>query len=80
MQTTMCRITSDGPYLHVVLPDVLPPDWDALSRDIEPELDEGVTHVTFVLGHAAGVQPDDPHLLHLVDSLRASKVRAVVLH
>lgn len=80
MQTTMCRIISDGPYLHVVLPDVLPPDWDALSRDLEPELEEGVTRVTFVLGHAAGVEPDDPHLLDLVDSLRAADVEAVVLH
>jgi hypothetical protein len=34
-------ITSDGPYLHVLLRDVLPPDWEALRHDLEPEIEEG---------------------------------------
>ena len=29
------ELTQDGPYLKVVLSDVLPPDWDALRRDVE---------------------------------------------
>jgi hypothetical protein len=71
-------IRTDGPYLHVQLPDVIPPDWDALRHELEPEIDEGVTRVTFVLGQHAGVKPDDQELLALVGSLRTTGVRAVV--
>ena len=77
---TNSRITTDGPYLHVLLPDVLPPDWETLRRDLDPEIDEGVTHITFALGRAAGVGPGDPELLELVGSLRASGVESAVLH
>lgn len=41
----LCR---NGPYLRVILPDVLPPDWTALDRDLELELDEGVERATVV--------------------------------
>jgi hypothetical protein len=77
---TTSRITTDGPYLHVLLQDVLPPDWEALRRDLEPEIDEGVTHITFALGRAAGIAPDDPHLVELVGSLRTCGVESDVLH
>ena len=33
------ELMQDGPYLQVVLPDVLPPDWDALRRDVESAID-----------------------------------------
>ena len=75
---TTSTLTTDGPYLHVLLPDVLPPDWQDLRHELEPELDEGVTHVTFVLGRCAGVEPDDEELRALVGSLRATGVEAVV--
>ena len=74
------RITADGPYLHVLLPDVLPPDWEALRKDLEPEIEEGARHVTFVLGRCTGVQPSDPNLIDLVASLRSTGLDAVVLH
>ena len=76
---TNSRITTDGPYLHVLLPDAVPPDWEALRRDLDPEIDEGVTHITFAMGRAAGIAPDDPELLELVGSLRTSGVESVVL-
>jgi hypothetical protein len=31
------RIRYDGPYLHVDLPDAVPPDWDAVRRDLDPD-------------------------------------------
>jgi hypothetical protein len=77
---TNSQITTDGPYLHVLMPDVVPPDWESLRRELDPEIDEGVTHITFALGRAAGVGPDDEHLLELVGSLRSSGVESVVLH
>ncbi len=72
-------ITSDGPYLHVLLRDVVPPDWGALRRELAPEIEEGATHVTFALARSAILTPRDPHLLELVDSLQEAGVEAVVL-
>lgn len=73
------EITCDGPYLRVHLPDVLPPDWETLRRELEVELEEGATRVTFVVGRSAGVTSDDPSLLDLVGSLRSSGVDAAVV-
>ena len=76
---TTSRITSDGPYLHVLLKDVLPPDWQALRRELEPEIDEGATHITIALARTTQVTPHDRGLLELVDSLHATGIRTVVL-
>ena len=73
------EISCDGPYLRVFLPDVLP-DWEALRLELEPELDEGASRVTFIVGRCAGITCDDPSLLDLVGSLQASGVDAVVVH
>jgi hypothetical protein len=53
------EILCDGPYLRVVLPDVLPPDWEALRRDLEPEIEEGVRHLTLVVGEPCRDEGDD---------------------
>jgi hypothetical protein len=79
MQTTSTRITSDGPYLHVLLRDVLPPDWEALRRDLEPEIEEGATHVTFALARSTAVTPHDQGLVKLVESLHGSGIQTIVL-
>jgi hypothetical protein len=43
------ELLRNGPYLRVTLPDVLPPDWDALENDLDLELDEGVVlHATIL--------------------------------
>ena len=76
---TTSSITSDGPYLHVLLRDLVPPDWEALRRELEPEIEEGATLVTFALARTAAVTPRDPHLLELVDSLQGAGVETVVL-
>jgi hypothetical protein len=34
--------------LRVILPDLLPPDWDALETDLDFELEEHVDQVTVV--------------------------------
>ncbi len=36
------ELLRNGPYLRIMLPEVLPPDWDALESDLDLELDEGV--------------------------------------
>jgi len=74
------EISCDGPYVHVFLPDVLPPDWEALRRELEPELEEGASRVTLIVGRSAGIQSNDPSLLDLVGSLRSSGVDALVAH
>ena len=74
------EISTDGPYLHVYLPDIAPPDWEALRRELEPELEEGASRVTLVIGQCAGIGVDDLALLDLVGSLRSSGVLAVVAH
>lgn len=55
----------DGPYPRVLLPDVLLPDWDTIGRDLELELEAGVTHVTLVMGECSGCSSDDPGLAGL---------------
>jgi hypothetical protein len=74
------EISTDGPYLHVFLPDVVPTDWEALRRELEPELEEGASRVTVVVGRCTGIGVDDPSLLDLVGSLRSSGVQTVVVH
>jgi hypothetical protein len=74
------EISCDGPYVHVFLPDVVPPNWEALRRELEPELDEGASRVTLVIGRCSGIGCDDPSLLDLVGSLQSSGVDAVVAH
>jgi len=46
------EVKRDGPYLRVVIPEVLPPDWDALHRDLACELEEGgIERVSIVTPH-----------------------------
>ena len=70
---------SDGPYVRVLLPDVLPPDWEALRRDLEPEIAEGATRVLLIAGECAGFSPADPGLAALVGSLRDQGIEAIVV-
>ena len=74
------EITAIGPYVRVTLPDVLPPNWEELRRDLEPELDEGASLVTFVLGPCCGVDRDDPSLLDFLKTLRSVGVVAGVVN
>ena len=48
------EITHDGPYLRVVLPEVVPPDWEAVRRNVRFEIDEPVTRATVVAPHPRG--------------------------
>lgn len=46
------EVKRNGPYLRVVIPEVMPPDWEALRRDLVGELEEGgVTRVSIVTPH-----------------------------
>ena len=74
------EISRDGPYCRVLLPDVLPTDWEALRRDLESEIEEGASRVTLIASRPAGSLIDDPQLIELVGSLRSSGLDAVVLH
>ena len=74
------EITAIGPNVRVALPDVLPPNWEELRRDLEPELDEGASLITFVLGPCCGVDRDDPSLLEFLKTLRSAGVVAGVVH
>lgn len=57
------ELRRNGPYLRVILPDVLPPDWTSLTRDLELDLDEGVEHATLVTPH---IDTADGHLDRLL--------------
>ena len=49
----------DGPYLHVDLPDVLPPDWEGIRRELD--LDCGVERA-FVVAPASMPSEDESEL------------------
>jgi DNA-binding LacI/PurR family transcriptional regulator len=72
------ELMQDGPYLQVVLPDVVPPDWDALRRDVEFAIDEGATRVTVIASDRVGVETDDDRLEAMLDTLRDEGVEVVV--
>jgi hypothetical protein len=59
----------NGPYLRVILPDVLPPDWTALAHDLELELDEGVESATLVTPHIDVAGGDLDRILQLSSML-----------
>src|SRR4051812_17329603 len=63
METTTV-ITYDGPYLHVLLRDVLPPDWEDVRRELEREIE---------CGAAEGNHRDRAFLRCLTDGPRSSR-------
>jgi hypothetical protein len=73
------ELMQDGPYLQVVLPDVLPPDWDALRREVESAIDDGATRVTVIASDRVGLEPDDYRLEAMVDWLKDEGLEVVVL-
>ena len=76
---TSTDITYDGPYLHVLLRDVLPPDWDALRRELEREIECGARKVTIAIARSSDVSPRNPDLLDLRDRLQAIGVPTTIL-
>lgn len=73
------EISRDGPYIRVLLPDVLPPDWEAIRRELKQELDEGASRVLFVLGECPDFTPQDTALVQLVSWLVGEGVDAVAI-
>jgi hypothetical protein len=63
------ELRRNGPYLRVILPDVLPPDWTVLARDLELELDEGVESATLVTPHIDVAGGDLDRILQLSSML-----------
>jgi hypothetical protein len=76
---TSTVITYDGPYLHVLLRDVLPPDWDEVRRELESEIECGARKVTIAIARSCDVSPWDPDLLELRDRLQAIGVPTAIL-
>ena len=63
------ELRRNGPYLRVILPDVLPPDWSPLARDLEIELDEGVESATLVTPQIDVASGDLDRILQLSSML-----------
>jgi hypothetical protein len=73
------ELTRDGPYVRVVLPDVLPPDWDALEHEIAVEVDDGANRIMVMAGDAGTLDTHRDRLDVLVGALAAEGVDAVVV-
>jgi len=73
------EITRDGPYLRVVLPDVVPPDWDAIEGEIAAEVDEGATRIMVVAGDRGSLDTHGDRLDTLVEELETQGLTAVVV-
>jgi hypothetical protein len=76
---TTTLITSDGPYVHALLRDVLPPDWEALRRELEREIEDGAQQVTIALSRASGISPTDEHLLDIRDRLERAGIATTII-
>jgi hypothetical protein len=73
------ELTRDGPYVRVVLPDVLPPDWDALEREIGDEVEDGATRVMLMAGDEGTLDTHGERLDAIVAVLARAGVDAVVV-
>jgi thiosulfate dehydrogenase (quinone) large subunit len=73
------ELLRDGPYLRVVLPDVLPPDWRTLRREVGTEIDDGADRVVLVASDGVGSGSDGARLDEMVASLRNEGVDAFVV-
>jgi hypothetical protein len=73
------ELTRDGPYVRVVLPDVLPPDWDALDREIGEEIDDGATRVMLMAVDAGTLDTHTKRLTELLRKLGDVGVDAIVV-
>jgi hypothetical protein len=76
---TSTVITYDGPYLRVLLKDVLPPDWNDVRRELEREIECGARKVTIAIARSCDVSPRDPDLLDVRDRLQAIGVPTTIL-
>jgi hypothetical protein len=73
------ELTRDGPYLRVVLPDVLPPDWDTLEGEIDEEVEDGAARVMVMAGDAGTLDTHRDRLGAIVDDLARRGVDLVVV-
>jgi hypothetical protein len=62
-----------------VLPDVLPPDWDALERELAEEIEDGATRIMLMAGDAGTLDTHGERLTMLVSELEAEGVAALVV-
>ena len=73
------ELTCDGPYVRVVLPDVLPPDWDALEREIDEEVEDGARKVMLMAADERTLDTHGERLSALVSGLQAQGIDIVVV-
>jgi hypothetical protein len=71
------EVTHDGPYLRIVLPDVVPPDWEALRRTVDFECGEPVARATIVAPRIRRSAGDEP-LRGLIRQLQRAGATVVV--
>jgi len=73
------QLLRNGPYLRVVVPDVMPPDWGALRKDVLEELEEGgVDRVSIVTPHFFYDRADRESLMELFYDLYREGVAACI--
>jgi thiosulfate dehydrogenase (quinone) large subunit len=73
------ELLRDGPYLRVLLSDVLPPDWNTLRREVDAEIEEGASRVVMIATDCAGFGSDGAQLEDMVASLRGEGLDTLVV-
>jgi methylmalonyl-CoA mutase cobalamin-binding subunit len=63
----------------VVLPDVLPPDWEALRHEIEDEIDDGATRLMVLGANGVGFEAHRRRLEQMTSALRAEGLEVLVV-
>jgi hypothetical protein len=64
------QVHRDGPYLRIVIPHILPPDWEALRKEVVEELqDDAVDRISIVTPRYSYDRPDREALEQLVRDL-----------
>ena len=73
------EVLRNGPYVRVIIPEVLPPDWRALREEVGGELEDGgVDRVSIVTPHFSYDRTDREALIELLHDLAREGVSTCI--
>jgi hypothetical protein len=73
------EVVRDGPRIRVVLPDVLPPDWDGIERELRSEIEDGATQILVCAAAFNGRDEADDRLITLLQLFAGEGIDTVAV-
>ena len=70
------EVRYDGPYMHIYLPDTVPPDWDAVRRSFDRDI---YVSRAFITASTTMSPEDEAELIALSETLAADGATVSVI-